>query len=285
MENKNMNKDMTNMTVAEMEAALSTAVNSYNESWDSSDRAELEKQAGALVTNIAKAVKFNTYAAALREELPLVWLIKLHHYSVKSVAYKVVDTPNAAGRVVPKKHGAVKDTNKNVDIFDFLNWCEDRNRSVAHDKAWKSIMSAQLKVLSAKFKEACDAEDEFTISRTFAGNALAKVFDALVFIPCENCDKNALMPNKHAKLLVTTCAAQYRESISDANTVSCELNFLTASNWKKLVQSALYIVLENKEVTLTFGEPEVDAKPKKKSDKKTNSKEATDDAQAEEAKK
>lgn len=273
-----MKNKMESMTMQEVLDALNTAVNTYNDSFDVSVRAEAEKTAKACTNKYNEMAKLTAYAHAIKDNgNELVNIIKCHHYDTKSVSYKPVESLTTDGRTVIKKMGAVKDGTKNIDMFDFLVWAESRNKKIAANPGWKAVMNVQREALAKKFNEAADSSEAYTISKTFANNTLQAVFDALVFIASET-GKNAVFPNKDCKLLVIACAAEYKETVTKSGDVDCSLEFLTAKKWQTLVQSAMFLVLKNKELKITFGAPEEDADSKEvegESKPETNSEEAS----------
>ena len=265
-----MKEAMKSMTMAEVLDALNTAVDSYNESNSVLTEDNIKK----LVDQYAEMSKLTAYAEALKAEIPVSAIIKKHHYRTYSVQYKpIIDIVD--GKTVAKKVGSVKAGNKNVDLFDFIAWAEAKNKKVAADPMWKSKLNIQRDVICKAFDKAVANKGEFKVSKTMANNVLQAVFDAIIFVPGAS-GKNAVFPNDDCKNLIITCGAEYKETINDSDDVDTSLNFFKDKKWRSLIQSALFLVLKDKTLTISFGDPEAEA-----NGETANSEEATTEATAE----
>lgn len=259
-------KEIEKMNMNEVKRAIDTNVEAFNNSKDFAERTELKLEAKKLETHQNLLAKLDVYANALKAEMPLAHIVKLHHYEVVKMTYKMVDdTEN--GKAIIRETASIDDANKNVDMFDFIEWAEGRSKKVTAESAWKAIIKGQRSELIKVFKKAAESSKTFTVSKTTANNVLQAVFDALVFIPGAS-GKNSVFPSNDAKNIIIACAADYRERINDTNGVDVSLHFLSDKKWKSLVQSALYLVLSKKNLVYLYAdEPTAKAEDKPKEDK------------------
>lgn len=247
--------NIKSMTMVELIEHLNTKVNEFNEATGTSELISLKAEIKTTADQYNEMSKFVAYAAALSTEMPLVSIIKTHHYDTRSVTYKP-STEVKDGKTIVREFGSIKVGTRNVDAFDFIEWAKDRNKQVTAVANWKTILNAQRKKLNEEFKKAVESDKGYTVSKTTANNVLQAVYDALVFIPGES-GKNAVFPNKDSKNIIIACAAEYKETIVDGD-VDASLNFFKDKHWKSIIQSTLYLVLSKKSLTYTYGDPEVE---------------------------
>lgn len=277
MKKNELKEAMKSMTMSEVLDALNKAVDDYNESNDYSKKVVLESDAKKLAEQYNEMAKLTVYAEALKAEIPVSAIVKKHHYGTYTVQYKpVIDLVD--GKPVAKKVGSVKTGTKNVDLFDFIVWAEAKNKKVAAEANWKSIINAQREIICKAFDKAVSNDGEFKVSKSMANDVLQAVFDAIIFVPGAS-GKNSVFPNKDCKNLIIACGAEYKETITDTDDVDTSLNFFKDKKWKSLIQSALFLVLKNKTLTLSFGDPEAEVNDAAVTD--GNSEEATTEATAE----
>ena len=144
---------------------------------------------------------------------------------------------------------------KKVDLFDFIVWAEKSNRKVVADGAWKTILAQQQTRINKEFKKAVSNEANYTVSKKTANDVLQICFDAIIMVPGES-GKNSVFPNKDCKNLIVSCAAEYKETVKDDNDVDITLDFFKTKKWYSTIQSCLYMILKNKAITYTYGDPE-----------------------------
>lgn len=249
--------NIKSMTMVELIEHLHAKVDEFNEATGTSELIAIKTEIKATADQYNEMSKFVAYSAALKTEMPLVSIIKGHHYETRSVTYKP-GTEVKDGKTIVREFASVKDGTRNVDMFDFIKFAEERNKQVTAVSTanWKTVLNAQRKKLNNEFKKAVESDKGYTVSKTTANNVLQAVYDALVFIAGES-GKNAVFPNKDCKNIIIACAAEYKEAIVDGD-VDVSLNFFKDKHWKSIIQSTLYIVLSKKSLTYTYGDPEVD---------------------------
>lgn len=258
MKKNEMTKDIEVMTMPELEVAIDKAVEGYNATNDASERVRLEVESKKLVDRYNELAKLAVYANCLKKDLPVQELVKIHHYMGQGVQFKVTNCTDENGKPFARPMGKVKPKVINVDLFNFIEWCEGLNKKVCANSRWEIILNAQRIELNKAFAKACASESTFTVSKTLAGKVLQEVFDAIIMVPGES-GANAVRPNKDCKTILVACAAEYKETVQESGDVDCALNFLKDKRWKSIIQSCLYITLCNKTVTITYGEPDKDA--------------------------
>lgn len=277
MKKNELKEAMKSMTMSEVLDALNAAVDSHNVATDSSSKVTAKDKIKKLSEQYNEMAKLTAYAEALKAEIPVSAIVKKHHYSTRTVQYKpIIDI--VEGKPVAKEVASVKTGNKNVDLFDFIAWAEAKNKKVTAETNWKSVMNAQREIICKAFDKAVSHDSDYNVSKTMANDVLQAVFNAIIFVPGES-GKNSVFPNKDCKNLIIACGAEYKETITDTDDVNAGLHFLKDKKWKSLVQSALFLVLQNKTLTISFGDPEAEANEAAVTD--GNSEEATTEATVE----
>ena len=251
-----MSKETTNRTMSVVLEELNTSVDSYNLSTDSRERANLAAKHKALVEEYNQLSLLSAYATFMKDKTPLVALAKAYYYdtvSVKdSVHNEVVD--GVAKSTVTRK---VDDGNKKLNLVKFIEWTAESNKCVAAGKDWRAKVDAARNSIEAEWKAFFAANgDTHAMSISKAKKALQAMFDALVFIPCENNkDKNAVIANGDVAKWVLGFANNRKDGKVDGN-VTITGNVMSRQTWATLQLDILHAAVTGKTYEIIYGEPE-----------------------------
>lgn len=264
-----------NRTMSIVRAELDASVDKYNLATDAIERVQLALEHKNLVQEFNELALLNAYAEFMRAEKPIVELAKAYYcdtISVKdNVHNEVID-----GVMNSSITRSVNEGVKKLDLVKFIEWTEERNKSVANDKAWKVKVGAARNSIEAEWKKFfASGKDSHSMSIGKAKKALQAMFDALVFIPCENAtDKNAVIANGDIAKWVLGFANERKDAKIDGN-VTISGNVLSRQKWNTLLLDILHKAVTGKTYEITYGEPEEDVKGKKaKVDAETEAEEA-----------
>lgn len=255
-----MEKNVENRTMSVVLEELNASVDKYNLATDTEEKMKLSLKNKELAQEYNEMSLLNAYAKFMADEHPIVALAKAFDYgvvTVKDVAHKeVID--GVKKTVVTC---SVVDSTKNLDVTKFIEWTEECNKCVAADKFWKSAIGDARKSIENEWKKFFASKaDEKKISIGAVKRALQKMFDALVFIPCENdTSKNAIIATSDiAKSAIAF--ANKRTSGRYEGVVEIKGEILSRSTWTGILLDALHTAVEGKTYTITYGTEEEERK-------------------------
>lgn len=263
-------KTVENRTMSVVLEELNNSVDKYNLATDAVERVQLAVEHKNLVQEYNELSLLCTYAECMADENPVVALAKMYYYDTVSVKDNV---HNEVVDGVQKSTvtRSVNDGCKKLDVAKFIEWTEERNKSVAADKTWKTKIGAARNSIEAEWKKFFAAKgDSNSMSIGKAKKALQAMFDAIVFIPSET-GKNAVIANGDIAKWVLGFANNRKDTKIDGN-ISITGNVLPKATWNTLCLDALHKAVTGKTYEIIFGEPEEDAEKAVKA-KKTDAKE------------
>lgn len=238
---------------------LNASVDKFNESKDPAERNKLKTEHTALKTEFDKLSLHTAYSTFFQDATPVVAMAKAFYYESVNVQYKPV-TETIDGVLQSVEMGSIKNTEKRLNLVQFIEWTEDRNKCVAHDKDWKTVLGKSRDAINAEWRKFMESEDGYKMNKTAVKKALQSAFDALAFIPCENDkDKNAVIATGKVADYVIAKAPQGKVNSKDKKP-EFTLNFLNNKNWIEILADVLHMTVENKDYTVIYGEPEEEAK-------------------------
>lgn len=274
-----MKKTVENRTMSVVLEELNNSVDKYNLAVDAAERNQLACAHKNLVQEYNELSLLSAYAEFMKAEVPLVALAKAYYYETVSVKDKVHNEV-VDGVAKSSVTRSVVDGEKKLDVAKFIEWTEERNKSVAAAKDWKAKIGAARSSIESEWKRffASNA-DKKDISIGKVKKATQSAFDALVFIPCENDkDKNAIIANGDvAKALIAFANSRKDAKIDGKITIKGEI--LPRNTWNVLLLDALHNVVEGKKYEISYGLEEEDAKAAAKAAKAK----AETDAEADES--
>ena len=270
-----MKKEFEGMTLAEVKSKIVEMVNTYNKSTDPAERATIQVQSADFVKAYNELSKLNLYSKAMAAKIPedkdhpdrkptdeekaackLSFLIKTHHYGKADIKFEQSVAFDENKRAVSSVTASCSfDGTTTADMFDFIEWAEKANKKVTASGNWKVLTAVERERLNDEFRKSNASETEHKISKRTANDVLQKCFDALIFVPGGS-GKNAIFPNTDCKNLIVNCGAEYKEKIKDDNDVDCGMTFYARKRWQNNIQRALYLILKNKKITYSYGDPE-----------------------------
>lgn len=251
-----MKKIIEGRTMSVVREELNNAVDRYNLSENAVERVQLSVEHKKLVEEYNTLSLLSAYAECRSAEKPIVALAQAYYYdtvSVKdSVHNEVVD-----GVQTSSVTRSVKDSNKRMDVVKFIEWTEEHNQSAAAARDWRTKMEAARSVVENEWKKFFAAGgDSHAVSIGKTKKALQALFDAMVFIPCENnADKNAIIANGDIAKWVIGFANTRKDSKADGN-VTITGSVLPKSTWATLQMDILHKAVTGKTYEIFYGDPE-----------------------------
>ena len=239
---------------------LNESVDKFNECRDAAERIKLKTEHDALKKEYDKLSLYTCYAKFFKDTTPVAAMAKAFYYETLTVQYKAVDE-TVDGVLQSVEKGSIKDAEKRIDLVKFIEWTEDRNKCVAPNKNWRVVLNKSRDIINAEWRKFMESDDGYKMSKTAVKKALQDAIDAIAFIPCENNkDKNAIIvKGKEHGGYVIAKAPQGKVNSKDKKP-EFGLNFLNNKNWIEILVDVLHMIVENKDYTIIYGEPEEEAK-------------------------
>lgn len=260
-----MSKNETATKVVTMASALedlNAKIKEFNAESDVLKCAKIEAECKELVVAYNKCSLVNTYAGFMKAERPLVELAKTYKYPQKTLKKKTHEDTNADGEITSTLVLVLEDREANLDVMDFVNWTTERGSCVAHATDYRTkVKDARTTVANqwVKFFKS-KADKEVTISIGETKRALQAMFDALVFIPCENSkDKNAVIANNRIAKWVIAQANSRKDVRLESGEIKVKGEILTQRTWATLILDALHFAVEGKDYEVIFKEEDEEA--------------------------
>jgi hypothetical protein len=249
------NNEMKSMNMTEAKAALEATVSSYNSTTDVSERTRLEIEGKDLATKYNALSLLTAYAGIMSAEKPVVAIAKAYSYPTISFKLNVADAL-VEGKAKKVKVASIEDGTKTHNLYDFMDWAAKHNKKVAADGGWKTKAEAARCVINDEWKKYMESDDGYKMSKSAVKKAVQAMFDALVFIPCENNEKlNAVIATGNIANYLIALAAKNKIAIEDGK-VNFKVDFMSANNWKSKAFDVLHMAVENKTFEVVYGDPE-----------------------------
>lgn len=242
---------------------LVDAVDKYNLSSDSEERADLEVTMKNLTNEWNELSLLTAYASFLDDAQPLVAFGKAYTYatiSTKDHPHKEV--VNGVKRTVHTL--SVEDGFKQLSVTKFLGWAKESNKELAADKLWVEKWGAAREEVNKQWKRIFDSKAENSeLKIGQMRRKLQALFDSLVFIEATGgSGKNALFATgnmaKYALSLSNVRKVDLKEKTQKVQNMSTQL-------WEQIGMDIWHQVCANKTYTVVIGdeEPEEEAEDKK----------------------
>lgn len=255
-----------NRTMSIVLDELNNSVDKYNLATDAVERVQLANEHKNLVQEYNELSLLNAYAGFMADEKPLVALAKAYYYDTVSVK-DAVHNETVDGVMKSSVTRSVNDGTKKLDVTKFIEWTEERNKSVAAGKDWRSKMTAARNSIETEWKKFFAAKgDSHAMSIGKTKKALQAMFDSLVFIDSKT-GKNAIIADGDIAKWVLGFANSRKDIKSDDKIVITG-NVLPKATWNTLCLDILHKAVTNKTFEIIFGEPEEDAKDEPKTETK-----------------
>lgn len=252
-----MKNSVENRTMPVVLEELNDSVDKYNLATDAIERANLAAKHKELVGEYNDLSLLNAYATFMADENPLIALAKAYYYDTVSVK-DAVHNEVIDGVKKSTVTRSVNEGSKKFDVVKFIEWTEERNKSVAYAKDWKSKVGAARNSIETEWKKFFAAKgDSHAMSIGKTKKALQAMFDSLVFVASET-GKNAIIANGDIAKWVLGFANSRKDSKVDG-AVAIVGNVLPRSTWNTLCLDILHKAVTGKTYDIIFGEPEEDA--------------------------
>ena len=252
---KNEMNNMESMTMPEAKVALDELVKKYNDTVDVSERTKLEIDGKDLAAKYNALSLLTAYAGIMAEANPVVAIAKAYSYPTVNFKLSVVDKL-VDGKAIKVKAASVEDGSKVHNLYDFLDWTAKHGKKVTASGDWKSKAEAAREAVNKEWKKYMDSKDGYKMSKSAIKKSVQAMFDALVFIPCENNDKlNAVIASGDIANYLIALAAQGKTTRKDGK-VDFKVEFMSSNNWKSKAFDVLHLAVENKTFEVVYGDPE-----------------------------
>lgn len=238
---KNVEIKIEGKTLEQIMADLKTTVEAYNASKDIAERARLEIEASKLKSDYNKCSKETAYATCLEADNPMLAFIQMYTYPVIGLNIKK-DTKELALKTESKNGKKMVDV---FNLWDFVAYCEERNKQVTVGLDWKSKAVAAQKALIAVLKT--DNETGVYNIGEFK-NALQAAFDSIVFVAGKNGNNAVIAKSKQCRII--------KNAAGELNKKDREVQFVSEKSWQAKVFAYLNLAVDGKEFVCTYGDAE-----------------------------
>ncbi|MBQ3017397.1 MAG: hypothetical protein IJD89_00475 [Clostridia bacterium] len=231
-------------TLEQILGELKVVVDNHNKSDVASERVKLEVQAAKLKDDYNKTSKQTAYAECLEAENPMLTFIQKYKFPVVSLGTNK-DTKNIT--VKTEDSNGVKLTEV-FNLWDFVAWCEERNKQVTVALDWKSKAIKAKNALIAVI-EADNNTGVYSIGEFKA--ALQTAFDSIVKVAGESGNNAVIAKSKQCRIIKNTAGRLDNRSFV--------AQFGSEKAWQKQVFAYLHLAIEGKEFTTIYGDGEENA--------------------------
>lgn len=242
---------MNNTEKRTMEVVLSEIkanITNFNLSANPVEKNKLELALKTLETEYNELSLLNTWTGFIAEENPMVAFAKAYDYPI--VGHKDVDHRETKDGVKTVVRTRVLDEAKTriLNVSDFIEWTEERNASVAHDKNWRKAVNDARDSVIDQWKGFMAAKgDTRAVSIGKMKKALQTMVDALVFIEGAKGSNAIIVRSDVAKAVFALCN-QRKDGLKGS--------IMPASVWKKMQVDVLHAAVAGKEFTINYGDEE-----------------------------
>lgn len=281
MKNETMNSN-AGKTCEEIRAELAELVDKYNESTDPVEKAEITLTEKKLEELYAQTSFHKEYTECSHAEYPIVELAKRFTYKTVTAQLKPHKI-TVNGKLMNVTSQSLVDGEKKFDVQKFIEWAIEGNTPVCKPNWKTAINDCRLAVEKEWKKFFASKGDTTAFSKKAVKTACQAMFDALIFVPCENDkEKNANMAtSEFAKWLIGT-AIESKSFRNSSGEITLSAEVLSRKRWGNLLLEVLHMSVKDKEFTVSYG---TEAEASKAQDKpKTEAEEATEEISEETAK-
>lgn len=223
-------------------------ISDFNLATNPSVKNSLELALKTLENEYNELSLLDAWTGFMAEENPMVAFAKAYDYPI--VGHKDVDhreTKNGV-KVVTHTRALVEDKTRMLNVQKFVEWTEERNASVAHDKHWRKAVDAARASVIDQWKGFMAAKgDTRAISITKMKKALQAMVDALVFVEGSKGGNALVVKSDVAKAVFALCN-QRKDGLKGS--------VMSANVWQKLQVDVLHATVAGKEFTINYGDEE-----------------------------
>ena len=226
-------------------------ISRFNLSTDPVEKNQLELALKTLETEYNELSLLNTWAGFMKADNPMVAFANAYEYDI--IGHKDVDHRETNNGVKTVVRTRVLDENKTrmLSVQEFVEWTEERNASVAHDKKWRTAVNNARESVIDQWKGFMAAKgDSRVVSIGKMKKALQAMVDALVYVEGEKGGNAVIVKGDIAKAVFALCN-QRKDGLKGS--------VMSASVWKKLQVDVLHAAVSGKEYTINYGDEEDEA--------------------------
>ena len=266
-----MKNSVENRTMPVVLKELNESVDKYNLATDAIERANLAAKHKELAAEYNELSMLDAYATCMAEERPLVALAKMYEYSTISVK-DTVHNEVVEGVKKSTVTRSVNEGSKKFNVTKFIEWTEERNKTVAYAKDWKSKTFAARNSIVAEWKKFfASNKDSHSMSIGKTKKALQAMFDALVFIEGDK-GNNAIIANGDIAKFVLAFANDSKGFKDEEKNIVINGNVLPEKIWNPMLLNILYMAVAGKTYEVLYGEPEEEAQTETKAEAEAEAK-------------
>ena len=240
------NNQNSGRTMAVVLDEIKTNIDKYNSSKKSEERNALSVSLDALIKEYNEMSLLTAYAGFMDDESPMLAFAKAYTYPM--VGKKDTKHREVKNGVMVETVTRVLDDQKRgyLNIKKFLAWVDERGKSIAASSDWMTKMGDARDII-CKRKEA-----EYTggtpVSNTKLKEALQGMIDALLVIPGEKGGNALVVTGKNAAVCCDLTLKGSNDFLS--------INVAARQNWERASMALLHLLVEGKEFTVIYGDPE-----------------------------
>lgn len=249
-------KNIETMNMNQLMQKLKDNVEKYNLSANAQERLELAYEQQKIIADYNELSLLHEYARFMKEEVPLVALVKQYYYETITVRdnnhTEVVDGKKTISTVRVINY---KDTKFKIDKF--IEWAEEGNKCITPDRNWRNYLEESRKDMIELWKSADKSKgDTYGISINKMKKAIQKMVDALVRVETPSGD-NAIVANREAAIFTIKSSNVMKDSKANGKP-SIGVNCLNKSTWGALQMNILHNIVENKQYYVLYGDEKLE---------------------------
>jgi len=189
-----------------------------------------------------------------------VFVIAFTAVPISEIAAYQPDPSVVDGKTVVNIVRSVNETNGKLVLAKFLEWGADGNRNFAASNNWRSEVAKARKVIISEWEKFFKSnKDSHAMSIGKTKRAVQAMFDSLLFVKCENSDKNAVIASGDIVKAMLAFANKLKVSIDDSGEVIFSGSCLSNSTWAEMQMVALNLAISGKSIEIIYGDPEEEA--------------------------
>lgn len=247
-----MKERFTNYTMADLKTMLNENVEKFNAATAQSDKIDLRVEIKDIIEACNELSLLTVYADCIDDAQPIVKFASTYVYDTVSPKYTVQSTV-VDGKSKSAEVCEIKDGTKTLSLFKFIEWAKARNKGVTAEARWIEKVTASREAIVAEWKKFMTSNDGYAISKNVVKAEMQKVFDAIVFIPCEHKpDKNAIIAKRNVAEYIIALAADKKVVLKDRSP-NFTVSFLT-KNWEGLIFDSLNMSVKDKTFDVDYGD-------------------------------
>lgn len=240
---KNVEIKVEGKTLEQILGEIKITVDTHNKSEVASERVQLKVQAAKLKEEYNKTSKLDAYAKCLEAENPMLAFIQMYKFPVVSIGSSK-ETENMTVKTEDSNGATLTEV---FNLWDFVTWCEGRNKQVTVALDWKTKATKAKDALIAAVQNNIDNDSDKLEVGEFKA-ALQAMFNSIVNVTGESGNNAVIAKSKQCRIIMFTCGRL------DNRTFKAQ--FATEKSWQKQAFAFLHCAVKGKEFTCIYGDEE-----------------------------